>query len=144
MSDPRPPLSQAEMKKQRRVARDQKRIDRANAKLNSTISKYIAKDRIKKEVRQQKATERLELARKAGRDAIVQTGDTKITLFAAPRKIKKPSAATKPPERNGYARFALTEGQLDRPGHLLGAPKDASLSLCASLASNRERVARTW
>jgi len=113
MSDPRPPLSQAEMKKQRRAARDQKRIDRSNAKLNSAISKYIAKDRVKKELLRQKATERLELARKAGRSAIVQTGDTKITLRVAPPKIKK-SAAPKPPERNGYARFALTEEQIDR------------------------------
>jgi len=84
MPDPRPPLSQAELKKHRCVARDRARIDHASARIKLEMArKCIAKDSGKKKPIQQKASKGLKLARKVGVHAGVQTDYVKSTLFFA-------------------------------------------------------------
>ena len=108
-------------KKERRIVKDEKRVERCNHKINTSIRRYLDKAKRTKERTQEKATKRLAHARKTGRSTLVHFGDTedgeqstKFTLFVAPPKPEKPSSAPKLPERKGYALYALTAEQFER------------------------------
>ena len=103
-------------KKQRRHQRDVARIERANRRLTTSVNKHMARARATKERQQQKARKRLDNAQKYGRSTIVHFGEKdengqqslKLTMYIAPPKPKKPSAAPKLPQRSGYAIYNLT------------------------------------
>lgn len=94
-------------REQRRRERDEARIQKASDFLNSAIRKKREKEKVRLEVQQKKADEKLERARKNNRLAVVATPGTLTLKINLPKQ--KPPKVQKLPKMDGYARFFASE-----------------------------------